>query len=617
MSTRRVASPADRENLRRAERARFLARFEPFRGLTGEDLSALAAAATERVVLAGEPILVQGGPPGHELYVVRHGAFELVRDDVAVSLAAAGQVVGHPTLLTGLAPEFTTRARRDSLVYCIPRELAIDVLSRPSGIQWLAGNQRERLIQAARTLSGLHNVHSTLPVTSTVRSKPLFCAPETSIEDAARLMREEHRSAILVRTRDGRLGIITDVDLRDKVVAGDVPRDAPVTEIMICPAHTVGAEALAPEASVAMMAAGVNHMPVIDAAGEVVGILSASCLMSLDARSPFALRRTIMRAHDVNELYEAAADIPVLFLDLMSANLDPASVTSVLTVLQDAITTRLLELAIQRHGDPPAAYAWLAFGSAARSELTLASDQDNGLAYDDADDPAVGEYFRLVARDVNSGLIRCGWPEDPHGVLARHEEWSLPLAGWRRVFEDCLAGKDLDRLARASVAFDYRQVTGELRVDKVLSGIMRDAPRHRRFLQGLVDLGTKTRPPLSFRGKLEGSIDIKKHGLVPIQNLARYYAFATGITASTTLERLAAIGDVVSDFASEDVLREAFLSITNLQLRHHAEQLRHERPVTNVVDTWLLPPLTFATLQEAMREVLSAQKHSKPVEAPG
>ena len=49
---------------------------------------------------------------------------------------------------------------------------------------------------------------------------------------------------------------------------------------------------------------------------------------------------------------------------------------------------RLLELAEERQGTPPVPYAWLAFGSAARGEMNMASDQDNGLAYADTDDPA-------------------------------------------------------------------------------------------------------------------------------------------------------------------------------------------------------------------------------------
>ena len=469
--------PPAADPARIADRVRFFSRVPPFKDLPADELERIAASLRERAVPEGESILVEGGPPGEELYVVRLGAFELVHKDAYVAVVTAGEVIGHPTLLTGLAPEFTVRAREDSLLYCIPRDEAVSLLSRPAGLQWMAANLRERLLQAAGTMRAMPDVR-TLPVTSVTRSKPLFCDPETTAQQAAEIMIAEKRSAILVRGPGGRgiQGIVTDVDLRDKVVVGHASRHAPVTEIMSAPVHTIGAGMLAPEASIAMMTAGVNHMPVLDDEGEVVGILSASNLMSLEARSPFALRREIMAARSDEELVTASADIPKLFLDLMTAHLDAPSVTRVLTVLHDAITSRLLELVIDRLGEPPVPFAWLAFGSAARSELTLASDQDNGLAFDDTDDPAVADYFRVLARDVNTGIARCGLPADPHGVLASNRAWRMPLAQWRATFEDCLQGKDLDRMARASVSFDYRQVAGELYVDKVLTDVIREAP---------------------------------------------------------------------------------------------------------------------------------------------
>jgi CBS domain-containing protein len=601
-----------------ADRVRFLSRIPPFKGLPADELDRVAASIRERALAAGETILVEGGPPGTELYVVRLGALELIHKDAYVAVVTAGEVVGHPTLLTGLAPVFTTRAREDALLYCIPGDVALDLLSRPSGVEWMAANARERLLQAAGTLRAMPDVR-TMPVTSVTRSKPLFCDPTTTAREAAEIMIREKRSAIIVRGAGGRGigGIVTDVDLRNKVVVGGVSRHAPVTEIMSSPVHTIGSDVLAPEASIAMMSSGVNHVPVVDGDGEVVGILSASSLMSLEARSPFALRREITASRNEEELIAAARDIPKLFSDLMTANLDAPSVTRVLTVLHDTLTARLLELAIDRLGEPPVPYAWLAFGSAARSELTLASDQDNGLAYDDTDDPAVADYFRVLARDVNTGIARCWLPADPHGVLASNRAWRMPLSGWRDTFEDCLMGKDLDRMARASVSFDYRQVAGELYVDKVLTDVMREAPSHPRFLAGLIQLGTKVRPPLSFRGRLEGSIDIKKNGLVPIQNYARYFAFAHSITSASTLERLSAIREVAGeDRIPYRQLREAFISMTHLQLRHHAHRLRHGRPVDNEIETWTLPPLTRASLQEAMREIVAAQKHFRPVEQP-
>jgi CBS domain-containing protein len=372
--------------------------------------------------------------------------------------------------------------------------------------------------------------------------------------------------------------------------------------------HTVAAGVLAPEASIAMMAAGVNHMPVLDGRGAVVGVLSAGDLMTLDALSPFAMRRSLQAAPSVDDMVRVAADVPHLFVDLLDAHLDAPSLMRVLTVLSDAMTTRLLEIATEQQGEPPVPYAWLAFGSGARSELTLASDQDNGIAYAETDDPAVDDYYRRVAEEVNEGLQRCGFVADPHGVVASNQEWRMSLAAWRRAFADCLEGTDLERLARASITFDFRQVAGQLQVDLELTEIMREAPKHREFMRGLAQLGTRSRLPLGFRQRLEGAIDIKKHGLIPIQNLARYYAFARGITAHSTVERLIAVSETdEKETVAERSLREAYLTMAHLLLRHHANAVRAGLPPDNIIDVAALRPLTKATLQEAIREVAAAR----------
>jgi len=518
----------------------------------------------------------------------------------------AGELLGYPSLLTGTAPAFTVRARSDCALYCIPGDLGVELLSREDGVRWLATTQRDALLYAARSLSPLPEVQ-TLPVTSVVRGAPWLCEPETTIVEAAKMMTEE-RSAILVRTRDG-LGIVTDVDLREKVVAGGVSRDAPVSAIMSTPVHTIAADTLAAEASIAMLTHGVHHLPVLGDDGAVVGMLSAGDLMSLEERSPFALRRALQRASDEDELVAAAGDVPKLFVDLLDARLDAPVLCRVLTILHDSLTARLLELAIARHGAPPVEYAWLVFGSAARNELTLASDQDNGLAYVDTDDPAVDEYFGRVAEDVNGGLARCGIEADSHAVLARTPYWRKTLTGWKDVFSKCLEGKDLEHVVHASVCFDYRQAAGGLYVTQALTDIMRTAPEHPRFLQWLARLGSDTPPSIGgFRKKLDPVVDVKDGGLLPIQNLARHHALARGITIQATLERLAAVCDLDATCAECDrTLRESYLTIKQLQLQHHADAVRAGRGPDNTIDTRTLRPLARANLQEALREVAAAQ----------
>ena len=179
------------------------------------------------------------------------------------------------------------------------------------------------------------------------------------------------------------------------------------------------------DAALDMFYAGVEHLAVTDARGAVVGLVSAKDLMALAYWSPFALRAAIFNATSEAALDAATKELPQLFVTLVQAGLTASDIGRVLALNCDAVTTRLLEFAIARHGPAPRAWAWLALGSVARRELTLASDQDNALAYADPADPEVDAYFERIAQDVNAGLVRAGFGADTSGVVASNTLWRM------------------------------------------------------------------------------------------------------------------------------------------------------------------------------------------------
>src|SRR5438874_8280685 len=198
----------------------FLARFPPFDALPDEELERVARTTELIECPAGATVLVEDGTPSDRFYVVRDGSMELVHEDEVIDVLEPGEGFGHPSLLTGMAPAFTIRAHEDSTCYLVPRELALSVLGRPAGAGFVARTLRERLTRTG------HVVHA-LPELATVRVRDLLtrplrsCKPSTTIRHAAELMTENDITAILV-TDGERLTLLTDEDVRAKVVAGDI-----------------------------------------------------------------------------------------------------------------------------------------------------------------------------------------------------------------------------------------------------------------------------------------------------------------------------------------------------------------------------------------------------------
>ncbi len=324
-----------------------------------------------------------------------------------------------------------------------------------------------------------------------------------------------------------------------------------------------------------------------------------------------ALAWSISEAGTVTEVVTLAQRVPEVFLTLLDANLEAHDISRVITVQNDTVVTRLLQLAMERHGPPPVRFAWLALGSVARWETTLASDQDNALAYADTDDPDVDSYFEKVAIEVNDGLAHCGYALDASDVLARNRLWRKPVSQWTAVFTDCLEHPDRSNLVRAALTFDFRQVTGELDIVRPLVEVLRQAPERPGFLARLARTVTDVRSPLGFRQRLIGPVDLKKSAALPLENLARFYALSNRVTVPGTLDRLAAIESLgVLTGETAKALQEAFdRSISNVRLlEHHAAAIAEGRTPDNVVDTDRLPPLARLDLQAALRAVAAAQR---------
>lgn len=592
----------------------FLTRQPPFDGLDSEHRRQLAAAATERVYAAGEPVLVEDGPPAVGLWVILSGSMDLLHEGEVIQILGPGETFGHPSLLTGMSPAFTVRSREETHCAFLAADVARVVLATESGARYVAMTMRTRLTGTGHTVHGLLDLGTT-PV-SMLMQPAAFCEPETTIREAAGRLADH--PALLVEFADDRLGVITDHEIRSALTASAV-LDAPVRTIARTPLATIPATQLAVEATIDMLAHGTGPLAVLDG-GRVVGILTAEDLLGLDVRSPIAVRHLILGARDETELVRAVGQLPRLFLLLIRAGVPSRDLGRVLSLQHDAVVARLVDFSTDRHGSAPVPWAWLDLGSAARREFTLSSDQDNALAYDDPDpgeEEAIDAYFAQLGRDVNDGLARCGIGVDNNGVLAGKRLWRMAKSAWLRTFDECLQIPDESHLIRATVAFDFRPAAGGLVITPELTERMRAARDHPGFMRLMARSASGFTVALGFRGQLAtgrggdppGRLDLKRGAIIPLVNLVRFHALAHGVTISPTLDRIEAVASIGGiDRSLADALTEAFSAITRLRFEHHAALIAAGLPQDNLINPDELGPIARSELREALSVVRRAQK---------
>src|SRR5215469_13151981 len=578
--------------------AAFLGSHPPFDGLDGDELARVAAVTDVETFPPGERIFSQGAGPVEYLRVVRTGSVEILNDGRVLDLLGPGELFGHASMLSGLPTGFEARAAEDTSCCRIPAAVIGPLLARPDFLAFIA-----RSIVGDRAKAGpersLRPDPVQRPVETLIRTPPLLCPAGEPIREAAKRMTAEGASAVLVPAGET-LGIVTDRDLRSRVVAAGASADAPLATIMTAPAYTVRCDALGSDVLLDMLDRGIHHVPVLSAAGEILGVVDHTDLIAAEARKPFLLRRAIDLATTTTDLASAAAGLTPMIIALHDAQVAAEQIAAIRSVVLDALTRRLIELAIRDAGVPPVAFTWFALGSLARREAVPSSDVDSALAWQDpaggagsagAEVPGAGAevagYMQRVASAVDDGLKACGVQPDAHGTSAANPLFARSVAAWRAAAQSLGENPTRDKaLILVSILTDSRPLWGSGAEGAGAGNPVTDAlwqeRGHPDLQRLLARFALQFRPPTGFlrdfvvehSGERRGQLDIKHGGLIPIMNLARWAGMAAGAASGSTVERLRA-AEAAGTLESTDAhtLIEAFGFIFSLRLNHQVEQL--------------------------------------------
>ncbi len=452
-------------------------------------------------------------------------------------------------------------------------------------------------------------------VRQVMRSPVQVVDAAATCREVAGVMRDHGISSVLVAA-GGSLGIATDRDLRTRLVAEGLSPETPVGAIATVPARTVPADTPVFEALLQMLGSGIHHLPVAER-GRVVGMLSSGDLNQLDARNPLAVRVALDRADSVAAVRVVLAGLPDTVAALLAGGSAASAVGRVVATVTDRVHQRLLALAFADLGQPPTDYGWLVFGSQARHEQTLHTDQDTGLLLPDdltADEAA---WWQGLAERMTADLEVVGYPRCPGGVMATNDQWRLGLTGWRSRLHGLVHEPSEEHLLESAIVFDQRTVAGALDATVLLRPAVAAAHDEQVFLGRLARASVAHRTPLGFLGRFaverggehRGRFDVKAGVLLPITDLARLATLARGGIEVATLARLEAA--VEAEEMSADLgttLAAGYELALGLRLRHHVAQHRRGHACDDWLDPAEVTALDRSLLRETFKAVRTAQE---------
>ena len=533
--------------------ADFLGKYPPFNEMHEHDLSDLACDVSILYKEKGSHVFKENDIQHTDFYVVHKGAVELLRNSGRdrVDICDEGDIFGLRPLMANENYKLEAVCYEESILYAIPiesfepfaktyEELGNFLIAsfaantrNPYALEsrgiFKDFNNREVITESRDSLLDLQPLH--------YNKKLISCSPDTPASEVAQLMSKKKVGSVLVVENDLPVGIITDRDLRDQIVTGLQPIEAPASGIMNSPVITYPKNLSVAQAQMAMMKNNIGHICLTEdgtTKTKAVGIVSKQDIVVAQGNNPAVLIRAISQAAKIKQLKPIRKSINFLLEDYLDNNIPMSIIIQTIGELNDAIVKQVVKISlVKMKSDPPVPFAWLSMGSLGRGEQLLQTDQDNSLIFSDVkenDLPEVSAYFSKLSTVISKGLNAIGYEYCPAEMMASNPKWCMSLAEWKKITAQWIINPGSDEVLLSSIFYDYNLSYGDQSlVNELTDHIFDTISKYPLFYLHLASGALQNPSPTGFfrqflveeDGKYKDFFDLKRRAIMPLTDAAR------------------------------------------------------------------------------------------------
>ncbi|MBI5556806.1 MAG: cyclic nucleotide-binding/CBS domain-containing protein [Deltaproteobacteria bacterium] len=614
----------------------FLQKTLPFNELERDDLKRLARQCIIDFYPKNTLIFKQDVTEVTHFHLIQKGGVKIYLKDeqgqvTLKDFRGEGEYFGALPLIQNTRANLNVETVEDTFCFLFHKEAFMELLqSAPKVTHYFLRSMSEKLVRTAYKELRQHRVSTrtegslylfSAQVGAIVKGGPQTIDAEDTVQNAAITMARLHIGSLLVKNgAEDIIGIVTDKDLRTRVVAQGLDYQTKVREIMAAPVQTIDSHAVCFDALLKMMSNRIHHLA-ISKQGKITGVVTTHDIMVLQGTSPLYLFREILAQRRIEDLYQLSLKVPLVVRSLVEEGAKANNITRMITILNDQILDRLLTLMIEKMGAPPAKFCWMLMGSEGRREQTFRTDQDNALIIEIPEEENrrrnTVEYFKIFSEEVIEHLVQCGYPRCPGNIMASNEALRTNLSGWIKAFDNWMSTPNPQEVLNTTIFFDFRAGYGDESLARNLrKHLCYIAPGQEIFLTHLAKFCLNTRPPLSFfknfivekNGEHKNRLNLKESGLVPFVDFARIMALKHGIAETNTMGRMQLLrehGHVSQELYNETV--EAYEFLMQLRLIHQLQLLEDGMEAHNYINPAELSDLEKQTLKEAFEVIRNIQ----------
>jgi len=616
---------------------KFLSQVSPFDNLSEVDLKQAAQALSISHHYKDMTLFVQGKTSLNYVYIVFQGRLEqYILEDNEKSVRSfinEKEIYGALSILFNKGISIrTVRCLEDVILYRLPKDIFLELCSKnvefTQYFSTLFGqNIQEKpylslIAQSCHTQEeGLSSGFLNRSLSNISMRDVVSCPVDWTVHEAAKLMTEKKQSAIVVRDNNGNhVGLLTDHDLREKVLAGHGNVNVFVSEVMSSPLVTISSSAQIFEAILQMMQYNIKHLAITDESDKLHGMATDQDLLLAQGRSPVFLMHEVQKAETVEEMALRQKQLPNVVGVLIEEGARAEHLNRVITSFSDAILKKVIRLSLQETGPPPVKFVFMILGSEGRKEQTLKTDQDNAIIFEDvpkSEQKEVQDYFLNLGEKVCYRLDQAGYDYCEFNIMAQNPQWCQPLSQWKSYFHNWIYNASPEDLLKASIFFDFRAGYGEQDlIDKLWDELQTYLSGWVGFFRHLAENALHFKPPLDFfgnfvlksKGKKKNVLDIKTPMRLMV-DFARIYSLKNGIPYTNTLERLQEMQlRKILDLEDFEDITYAYSYMMQIRLNHQVNNLiERQIPADNDVQPKELTHVEQQALKEALKRIRMAQ----------
>lgn len=607
----------------------FLSNIEPFSLLPKKEIKHIADLIQVELYDEKKILFRQGISKLEKLYILKEGTAERFYEDIDQKIIRdalhKGEVFGGISIILNESVVIRSLEIDDNTsFYTIPKKAFLSLCDKYDDFKYHFTNIFGKRMLDKTYLNLIRQKKSdkeqsiqffSNSISSVIRRNILFCGANNSIKDAAILMKQHKCGSILIKQEGRYIGITTDQDFRNRVVAADLNISNPISDIMSYPLISISDHSSVFEAFIKIMKTGVKHLAVINNENDAIGVISNSDLINAQGKLPFLFIKEINKAVSYEEISKKQKELPQSIYTLINEGAKAQNVNNFVTAITDAILEKLINFAIDELGQPPVKFAFMVMGSEGRKEQTLKTDQDNAIIFEDVNEEkleSVNAYFLKLGDLVCNMLDKTGYDFCEGDIMAKNPKWCQPISIWKKYFKDWVYNAGPEALLQTSIFFDFRFGYGDISlVNGLRDSLFNFLDDRKGFFSNLAENTSNFRLPIGFfgnfivesKGKFKNTFDIK-WAMMLVVDFARIYALKNKISATNTMERLELLSkkNVISE-SDYNEISHSYSYMMNLRFTNQIHALINEGgEPNNNINPKKLSKIDQQTLKEIFKK---------------